>query len=65
MAVLLEGNGDDGNRYECRGCLVSFEPDKVSVHIDGTRLRLEPGQNVIPHGVGRHLDVDESPAEGR
>jgi uncharacterized protein (DUF427 family) len=39
--------------------MVSFEPDKVSVHLDGSRLRLEPGQNVIPHGVDRHLDVDE------
>lgn len=43
--------------------LLSFEPDKVLVHIDGTRLRLEPRQNVIPHGVDRHLAVDEaSPA---
>jgi hypothetical protein len=24
--------------------LVSFEPDTVEVHLDGARLRLEPGQ---------------------
>jgi uncharacterized protein (DUF427 family) len=40
--------------------LVSFEPDKVAVHLDGIRLRLEPGQTVISHGVDRNLTVDES-----
>jgi uncharacterized protein (DUF427 family) len=35
--------------------LVSFEPDKVAVHLDGVRLRLEPGQSVIPHAVDRDL----------
>ena len=39
--------------------LVSFEPDRVAVHLDGTRLRLEPGQTVIPHGVDRDLSTDE------
>ena len=39
--------------------LVSFEPDKVEVHLDGARLRLEPGQTVIPHGVDRELTPDE------
>ncbi len=39
--------------------LVSFEPDKVAVHLDGTRLRLEPGQAVLPHGVDRNLTADE------
>jgi len=38
---------------------VSFEPDIVSVQIDGSRLRLEPGQTVIPHGPDRDLDVGE------
>ena len=38
--------------------LVSFEPDKVEVDLDGTRLRLEPGQSVIPHGVDRDLTLD-------
>ncbi|MBP0459015.1 DUF427 domain-containing protein [Streptomyces montanisoli] len=43
--------------------LVSFEADKVEVRLDGERLRPEPGQNVIPHGIDRGLDVDE--VEGR
>ena len=37
--------------------LVSFEPDIVSVNLDGAQLRLEPGQTVIPHGPDRDLDV--------
>jgi uncharacterized protein (DUF427 family) len=46
--------------------LVSFEPDIVTVQLDGTRLRLEPGQTVIPHGPDRDLDVAEAlpPARG-
>jgi uncharacterized protein (DUF427 family) len=39
--------------------LISFEPDKVAVHLDGTRLRLEPGQTVLPHGVDRNLTTAE------
>jgi len=39
--------------------LVSFEPDKVDVHLDDVLLRLEPGQSVIPHGVDRDLTTDE------
>jgi uncharacterized protein (DUF427 family) len=39
--------------------LISFEPDKVAVHLDGTRLRLEPGQTVLPHGVDRDLTTAE------
>jgi uncharacterized protein (DUF427 family) len=39
--------------------LISFEPDKVEVSLDGTRLRLEPGQTVIPHGPDRDLTTDE------
>ncbi|MFD7409239.1 DUF427 domain-containing protein [Streptomyces sp. NPDC059866] len=42
--------------------LVSFEADKVEVHLDGKRLHLEPGQTVVPHGVDRGLDVDEAKA---
>jgi hypothetical protein len=34
---------------------MSFEPDQVAVYLDGTRLRLEPGQSVIPHGIDRGL----------
>jgi uncharacterized protein (DUF427 family) len=37
--------------------LVSFEPDIVSVHLDGVQLHLAPGQTVIPHGPDRDLDV--------
>jgi uncharacterized protein (DUF427 family) len=39
--------------------LVSFEPDKIEVYLDGRRLRLEPGQSVIPHGVDRDLTTGE------
>ena len=39
---------------------VSFEPDKVEVHLDGARLQLEPGQSVIPHGIDRDLTPDEA-----
>ena len=42
----------------CSG-LVSFEPDKVEVTLDGTVLRQEPGQQVTPHGVDRGLTEDE------
>jgi uncharacterized protein (DUF427 family) len=39
--------------------LVSFEPDKVDVFLGDRKLALEPGQNVLPHGVDRGLDPDE------
>ena len=39
--------------------LVSFEPDVVSVQLDGTQLHLEPGQTVIPHGPDRELTIAE------
>jgi uncharacterized protein (DUF427 family) len=39
--------------------LVSFEPDKIDVYLDGKQLHLEPGQTVLPHGVDRGLDTDE------
>jgi uncharacterized protein (DUF427 family) len=39
--------------------LVSFEPDKIDVFLDGEQLHLEPGQTVISHGVDRGLDPDE------
>jgi uncharacterized protein (DUF427 family) len=44
---------------------VSFEADKVEVTLDGRRLRLEPGQSVISHGVDRDLSVEEAPPGGR
>jgi uncharacterized protein (DUF427 family) len=39
--------------------LVSFEPDKVLVSLDGVQLRLEPGQGVIEHGIDRDLAIEE------
>jgi uncharacterized protein (DUF427 family) len=39
--------------------LVSFEPDKVTVLLDDKILKLEPGQNVTPHGIDRGLTSDE------
>ncbi len=39
--------------------LVSFEPDKVTVTIDGRQLTAEPGQHVIAHGPDRGLAPDE------
>ncbi len=39
--------------------LVSFEPDKIDVFLDGKLLGLEPGQTVIAHGLDRSLQPDE------
>jgi uncharacterized protein (DUF427 family) len=44
------------------GDLVSFEPDRVEVTLDGERLELEPGQNVMSHGFDRNLSIDEASA---
>jgi uncharacterized protein (DUF427 family) len=44
------------------GGLVSFEPDRVEVTLDGERLQLEPGQNVASHGIDRNLDTGEAGA---
>jgi hypothetical protein len=44
------------------GDLVSFEPERVEVTLDGERLALEPGQTVVSHGVDRNLSVDEAGA---
>lgn len=41
------------------GDLVSFEPDKVEITIDGQKLAPAPGQEVIAHGPDRNLSVDE------
>jgi uncharacterized protein (DUF427 family) len=41
------------------GGFISFEPDKVTVTIDGQQLRLEPGQHVVAHGPDRGLTPDE------
>jgi uncharacterized protein (DUF427 family) len=40
--------------------LVSFEPDIVTVQLDGIQLHLEPGQTVVPHGPDRNLDLAEA-----
>jgi hypothetical protein len=45
--------------------LVSFEPDIVSVQVDGNQLRIEPGQTVIPHGPDRDLTVSEVLTRGQ
>jgi uncharacterized protein (DUF427 family) len=44
------------------GDLVSFEPDKVEVTLDGERLELEPWQGVTAHGMDRNLSIDEAGA---
>jgi uncharacterized protein (DUF427 family) len=41
------------------GDLVSFEPDKVEITIDGQKLEPVPGQTVLAHGPDRNLSVDE------
>jgi uncharacterized protein (DUF427 family) len=42
------------------GELISFEPDRVEVTLDGQRLESEPGQSVVSHGIDRHLDIREA-----
>lgn len=42
--------------------LASFEPDIVSVQLDGSQLSREPGQAVIPHDPDRELTVAEARA---
>jgi uncharacterized protein (DUF427 family) len=44
------------------GDLVSFEPDRVEVTLDGERLELEPGQKVVSHGIDRDLSIGEAGA---
>jgi len=44
------------------GGLVSFEPDRVEVTLDGERLEQEPGQNVTAHGIDRDLTIGEAGA---
>jgi uncharacterized protein (DUF427 family) len=39
------------------GDLVSFEPDKVQVTLDGERLDAAPGQTVVAHGIDRDLSL--------
>ena len=61
-------SGEWSYRYRGRGPALepgSFEPDIVSVQLDGAQLRLEPGQTVIPHGPDRELDVAEALVPGK
>ena len=44
------------------GDLVSSEPDRVEVTLDGERLELEPRQNVVSHGIDLNLDIGEAGA---
>src|SRR5262249_19516120 len=37
--------------------LVSFRQERVAVYLDDSQLRLEPGQEVTPHGVDRDLGI--------
>ena len=46
------------------GDLVSFEPDRVDVSLDGEQLELASGQTVAAHGMDRNLDIDEAGAVG-
>jgi uncharacterized protein (DUF427 family) len=39
--------------------LVSFYPERLTITIDGGRLKPVPGQTVLPHGPDRNLSVDE------
>jgi uncharacterized protein (DUF427 family) len=39
--------------------LVSFYPEKLTITIDGERLKAARGQTVLPHGPDRNLSVDE------
>jgi uncharacterized protein (DUF427 family) len=41
--------------------MISFEPDKVTVEIDGVVEHRAAGQQVVPHGPDRNLDLDEVP----
>jgi uncharacterized protein (DUF427 family) len=40
--------------------MISFEPDAVSVMIDGVAQHLAPGQQVVSHGPDRNLGMDEA-----
>jgi uncharacterized protein (DUF427 family) len=40
--------------------MVSFEPEQLSVYLDGAQLTLAPGQTIVRHGADRDLSVDEA-----
>jgi uncharacterized protein (DUF427 family) len=41
---------------------VSFEPDRVEVTLDGSKLEPQPGQTVVAHGIDRDLSLPVRPA---
>jgi len=45
--------------------LISFEPDRVEVRLDGERLELEPGQTVVSHGIDRDFTPRSIPDMAR
>jgi len=59
MPTGKNGNGYDAGFTDSFSGCISFEANLVDVTIDGTKLRLEPGQTVVPHGVDRDLTTDE------
>jgi uncharacterized protein (DUF427 family) len=44
---------------------VSFEADRVDVYLDEKKVAVEPGQSVMPHGIDRGLDPDETVERGK
>jgi uncharacterized protein (DUF427 family) len=40
--------------------LISFEPDKVTVLLDGVEQHAAPGQRVVAHGPDRDLTPEEA-----
>jgi Domain of unknown function (DUF427) len=50
---------DIGDRGRAAWCYTNAWPDKIDVYLDGTQLHLEPGQNVVSHGIDRGLDPNE------
>src|SRR5262249_47969072 len=44
--------------------LVSFEPDRVAVTLDGERLEAAPGQTVLSHGIARDPSLPVPPPPG-
>ncbi|MGN6866792.1 MAG: hypothetical protein ACTHMY_00150 [Solirubrobacteraceae bacterium] len=44
------------------GDLVSFEPDRVEITLNGERLEAAPGQTVVSPGLDRDLTIGEAGA---
>jgi hypothetical protein len=56
--MVIFGNLSSGRPYFRLWCRSSW--DIVSVQLEGTQLRLEPGETVIPHGPDRDLTIAEA-----